>query len=657
MVVSERLAAFREAMKKYGLDAFYVPTNDYHHSEYVDDFFKCREYLSGFTGSAGTLVVTLEEAGLWTDGRYFLQAERQLADTGITLYRMGESGTPDVLHFLESRLSEGKRLGMDGKVVSAAYARQLQAMAKKKGALVESSIDLPGEVWMDRPPIHIQPTYSLPIETVGEGRAEKLSRLDDWMKEKGIDLFVLTSLDDIAWLLNIRGDDIHCSPVFMSYLVVSSEKRMLYARESAFSDELKQDLNNDRVILKKYDEVYHDLSHEREGIQIAMDLRVVNYALLESVPGRSKILDVINPTQAWKAKKNSREIAGERAAHIKDGVALTRFLYWLDQRVEHMKSAESVDLPGNSKPESENSKPENGNSEPESSKPENGKPEPESSKPENSNSGNSKPENSMSEISLSRKLEEFRAEMEGYLGPSFDPIAAYGEHGAIVHYSATEETDAVLAPGTFLLLDTGAHYTDGTTDVTRTIFLGNNINQEQKKHYTAVLRGNLRLAAAKFRQGCTGVTLDGLARGPLWEIGCDYQHGTGHGVGHLLNVHEGPNNISYHISRQRGGNAAIEVGMITSNEPGVYLEGRYGIRLENLILCVEDEETEFGKFNRFETLTMAPFDRKAIDTKWMTAEEVDWLNEYHETVFRTISPYLKSEEREWLRKACEKIRI
>lgn len=600
--ISERLANFRAVMKEHELAAYYVPTNDYHRSEYVDDFFKCREYLSGFTGSAGTLVVTEQEAGLWTDGRYFLQAEKQLAGTGITLYRMGEQGVPDVLHFLEERLSEGMRLGMDGRVVDAAYARQLQAMVKRKGAFLEASIDLPGEVWKDRPAMHIQPAYPLNVETAGMERKEKLRRLDDWMKEKAVDLFVLTSLDDIAWLLNIRGNDIHCSPVVMSYLVITPQKRLLFVRESVFCKELKQDLSNDDITLKNYDEIYEHLSQEEKGMRIAMDLRVVNFALLESVPEATKVLDVVNPTQAWKAKKNPREIAGERAAHIKDGVALVRFLYWLEQR-----ELDKEDM-------------------------------------------------ALTEISVSRKLEEFRAEMEGYLGPSFDPIAAYGEHGAIVHYSATEETNALLLPDNFLLLDTGAHYADGTTDVTRTIFLGDNISQEQRMHYTAVLRGNLRLAAAKFRQGCTGVTLDGLAREPLWEIGCDYQHGTGHGVGHLLNVHEGPNNISYHISKQRGGNAAMEAGMITSDEPGVYLEGQYGIRLENLILCVEREETEFGKFLGFETLTMAPFDRKAIDTLWMTAEDIDLLNQYHEMVYKTISPYLNQEEDAWLKMACKELK-
>lgn len=595
MTVSERIAALQHVMKQNEVDAYFVPTNDFHSSEYVGDYFKCREYLSGFTGSAGTLVVLGTEAGLWTDGRYFLQAERELEGSGITLYRMGEEGVPTVLEFLVQKMSDGQTLGFDGRVVDAVLARKLADTAALKGASVNSSLDLAGEVWQERPEISSEPAYSLDIKYAGVNREEKIRQVCEWMRGKQADMLVLTSLDDIAWLLNIRGGDVHCNPVVMSYLVLTQTEHILFARKESFGEELLQDLAAANVTLQNYDMIYDFISRVPAGTRIAMDLRVVNYAMLQAVPEDVSVLDEGNPTQSMKAKKNSTEVSNERLAHVKDGVAMVRFIYWLKQNMDKMP---------------------------------------------------------LTEIRAAEKLEEFRKRMENYIGPSFDPIAGYGEHGAIVHYSATPETDMPLQSENFLLLDTGGHYLEGTTDITRTIYLGTNATPDQKKYYTAVLRGNLCLAAAKFKYGCSGVSLDYLAREPLWEIGCDYNHGTGHGVGYLLNVHEGPNAFRYQVSAQPDHNAVMEEGMITSDEPGIYLEGKFGIRLENLIVCVKKEKTEYGQFMGFEPLTLVPFEREAIEPARMSEREKRLLNQYHEMVYEKISPYLERNEAEWLQDVC-----
>lgn len=598
MTAAEKIKALQKVMNRQGIDIYYIPTNDFHGSEYVDDYFKCREYLSGFTGSAGTLIVLQDEAGLWTDGRYFLQAETQLAGSGIALYRMQEDGVPTVLEFLEQKLSQGSCLGFDGRIVDTIFAKKLAEIAASRGASVTSNVDLVDAVWLDRPALSMKPVFSLDIKYAGVERGEKFRQICEWMQKQKADMLLISSLDDIAWLLNIRGGDIHCSPVVMSYLVITPSERILFARKAAFEESLVQQLALDSVTLREYDQVYQYLADVAEGSTIAIDLRVANYALFQAVPGGAKILDVVTPTRSMKAKKNPVEIANERAAHVKDGVALVRFIYWLKQNIGKMP---------------------------------------------------------LTEIRVAKKLEEFRSDMEHYMGSSFDPIAAYGEHGAIVHYSATPETDASVQADNFLLLDTGGHYLEGTTDVTRTILLGNHATAQQKQYYTAVLRGNLRLGAAKFKYGCSGVALDYLAREPLWEMGCDYNHGTGHGVGYFLNVHEGPNAIRYRIVNQPGDNVVLEEGMITSNEPGFYLEGKFGIRLENLIACKKLEKTEFGQFMGFETLTMVPFERAAIDPDQMTEKEKMLLNRYHEQVYETISPFLNKNEEEWLMDACAPI--
>lgn len=598
MKVTEKIAVLRNLMQQDGIDYYYIPTNDFHGSEYVADYFKCREYMSGFTGSAGSLLVSATEAGLWTDGRYFLQAEAQLAGSGITLYRMGEPGVPKIFEYIAQHIQPRQCLGFDGRMVDAFYALQLKKIVESKGARLVTEFDLVGAVWYNRPWLEAKPAYSLSTQYTGVERGEKLDAICKWLDTRKADMLVITSLDDIAWALNIRGEDIHCCPVVLSYLVIKPLERILFANKSAFSTRLRQELARDSVLLREYDEIYDYLAAVPAGSRVVMDMHVANYQLVNSVPQNSKIVNAVCPTKMMKAVKNPAEIAGEKIAHIKDGVALVRFMYWLKQNIQKIPLTERL---------------------------------------------------------AAAQLEAFRGSVGDYMGPSFDPIAAYGPHGAIVHYSATEETDARILTEGFLLLDTGGHYLQGTTDVTRTILLGQEATPEEKKYYTAVLCGNLRLAAAKFKKGCSGVALDILARQPLWDMGCDFNHGTGHGVGCLLNVHEGPNAIRYRIVAQPDGNVELQPGMITSDEPGVYLEGKFGIRLENLLLCVEKEQNEFGQFLGFEALTLAPFERDAIDPSQMTQQDKQLLNEYHEKVYDTISPYLDRNEAEWLMDACAPI--
>lgn len=590
MAIADRLKALREQMKKAGVTAYYIPTSDFHGSEYVGNHFKAREYISGFTGSAGIVVVTENEAGLWTDGRYFLQAEEQLAGSGITLYRHGQEGVPTIHQYLNDHLSSGQVLGCDGRTVTAVWAEE-----KRKYFSLRCDLDLVGEIWKSRPKRSAEPATLLDVKYAGVSREEKMKQLRRWIKEKKADLYVLTSLDDIAWLLNIRGNDIPCNPVVLSYLVVSQEEAVLFAAQEAFSDEVSAALAEVGVRLMDYEKITAYLRSVSVDQRVVLDKTVVNQAIVGSIPENVTVFDEINPTVLWKAVKNPIEIQNEREAHIRDGVAVTRFIYWLKESVDKLP---------------------------------------------------------LTELRAAKKLEEFRRQTKGYLGPSFDPIAGYGPHGAIVHYSADEKSDAALLPENFLLLDTGGQYLQGTTDVTRTVFLGEKATQEQKKYYTAVLRGNLNLCGAKFREGCSGVALDYLARQPLWEMGCDYNHGTGHGVGYLLNVHESPNAFRYRILEQPGENAVLQEGMITSDEPGIYLEGKYGIRLENLILCVKREKTEFGQFMGFEPLTFVPFERKAIDPEQMSEREKMLLNNYHSQVFETLSPYLSRQEKDWLQDEC-----
>ena len=596
MTIKQKLNALRILMKEKKIDAYLVATDDFHGSEYVGDYFKCRKYITGFTGSAGTAIITQDMAGLWTDGRYFIQAADQLRDTTIALFKSGEPGVPTVHQFLNDKLEEGMCLGFDGRTVSAREAEELQELLQKKHITFSVNDDLIGEIWEDRPVLSCEPVMELDIRWTGKSRADKIAEIREQMKAKEADTFILTSLDDIAWLLNIRGNDIHCCPVVLSYLVMMENELRLYANAAAFSEEIRSNLEADGVKIYPYDDVYSYVQSISSDKKVLLSRANVNSRLVSNIPSEVTILDEPNLTLLPKAVKNETEMENERIAHIKDGVAVTKFIHWLKKNVTRT---------------------------------------------------------TITELSTAEKLYQFRSEQEHFLGESFDPIIAYGTHAAIVHYSATEATDIPLEARGMVLADTGGHYLEGTTDITRTIVLGP-VTAKEKKFFTAVLRGNLNLAAAKFKYGCTGLNLDYLVRGPLWELGEDYNHGTGHGVGYLLNVHEGPNSFRW---KNLPGNPApvLEEGMITSDEPGYYLENEFGIRHENLVLCKKAEKTSFGQFMCFEPLTMVPFDLEGINPEEMTERERKLLNDYHQKVYTTISPYLDEEEKEWLKQATREI--
>ncbi len=587
MNIPQRIEALRARMRDAQVSLYLVPTSDFHGSEYVGEHFKCREYLSGFTGSAGTLLVGLEEAWLWTDGRYFLQAARQLEGSGITLMRMGEEGVPTLSGQLARLSGPGAALGFDGRTLSARFVNGLRRQLP--GLALKPDLDLAGEVWPERPALSRRSVWELDARIAGRTRAQKLEQLRSQMEKEGAELLLLPCLDEIAWLLNLRGDDVACCPVFLAYALVERERVRLFAAREIFSPELADALTRDGVELCPYEGIFEALRGLPGGSRLWLDSAAANYALFASLPAGTHVTDKPTPVVLAKSVKNEAEIEGERTAHLYDGIALTKFLYRL----------KTGGVEG------------------------------------------------LTELSAARILEELRRGQPGYLGPSFETISAYGTHGAVVHYAPTPETDLPLEARSFLLVDSGGQYRTGTTDVTRTIALGPLTGQERQL-YTAVLRGHLALAAARFRQGCTGRNLDYLARAPLWEKGLDYNHGTGHGVGFLLNVHEGPNNIRWRPAQNPADDAVLLPGMITSDEPGIYLDGRFGVRLENLLLCTQTQRTEYGVFLGFEPLTLAPFDRQAILPGEMTGEERALLNRYHQHVYETLAPHLSPEEARWL---------
>lgn len=593
----KELTALRAAMERADVDIYVIPTDDFHGSEYVGDYFRCRAYVSGFTGSAGTLVVAEDWAGLWTDGRYFLQAAQQLEKSGVELCKIGEPGVPTMLDWIENHIKAGQVLGFDGRSMTAEMGRSLERLATEKDASIQYNVDLVGEIWEDRPDMPQTPAWELPEVYAGRSRREKLTALKRDMKVLGADSYVLTALDDLCWLLNIRGNDVTCCPVILGDLLVQGDEIILYADERKFDAELRHRLEEDGVSIRPYLQLYQDVTEFPVGSSILVDTGKLNFSILKGLPAEVRCIEHTNPTVAPKSKKTPVECENVRLAHIKDGAALTRFMKWIHEHVGKQK---------------------------------------------------------ITEISAAQQLEVFRSQMEHYLGPSFEPIMGFGPHGAIIHYSATETSDAELEAQGFLLSDTGGHYLEGTTDVTRTFVLGP-LTQEMRHHYTMVLRGNLDLAAAIFKKGCGGLNLDVLARMPFWEEGLDYNHGTGHGVGYLLNVHEGPQNIRYRLVGGTSKDAPMEPGMITSDEPGIYLEGKYGIRLENLELCVERGTTEYGAFLGFDTLTMCPFERAAIIPEELSQRQRAQLNDYHRNVYAALSPYFNEEEKAWLREATAEI--
>lgn len=602
-VIQERLGRLRELMAEKGMDAYLVVTADFHESEYVGEFFKCRKFLTGFTGSAGTAVVTMDEACLWTDGRYFVQAAAQLAGSGIRLMKMREEDVPTVQEYLAEKMPAGGCLGFDGRTVNAAEALALNEALEAKYVRFDGSGDLVGTIWQDRPPMSAEPVWALADCYAGENAAEKIRKLREKMAQARATVHILTSLDDIAWLLNIRGNDVLYNPVALAYVMVFEDRLLLFANEKileekaypyleqgeGFSGTVREYLQGLGVTVKPYEAVYEETGLLR-GQRIMLERKMVNYAIYSRIDGSNQVIERMNPTSQAKAVKNPVEMENMRKAHIKDGVAMTRFIYWLKHNVG------KVD---------------------------------------------------MDEISVAEHLRELRLEQDGCLGCSFETISAYGAHAAMCHYSATEETNVKLEPKGMYLVDSGGQYYEGTTDITRTVVMGP-VTDEEREHFTLVLISMLRLGAVKFLHGCRGISLDYVAREPFWSRGLDYNHGTGHGVGYLLNVHERPNSIRYRLVTDARENAELEEGMVTSDEPGLYIEGSHGIRTENLVMCVKDEKNAYGQFMRFEFLTFVPIDVDGIDRELMTDRDVELLNEYHQQVYEKISPYLPEEEARWL---------
>lgn len=592
MNTMEKLQALRGEMRKKNLSAYIVPTEDFHCSEYVGDYFKAREYMSGFTGSAGTLLVMQEGAFLWTDGRYFLQAQDQLAGSGIELMKSGQPEVPTLPEFLGEHLGKGAVVGFDGRTVTGAFVEELKEKTAAKQVTFYGKRDLVDRIWEDRPPMSAEPVWELEISYAGLSREEKLARVRQEMEKEGADALLVTALDETAWLLNLRGGDVKHTPVFLAYMLITKRRALLCAQKSAFSENICNELAKAGVTLLPYESIEDMAASLPTGQRILVDEKRVSYRLLKAVAKGVEKMNKPSPIALLKAVKSEREINHIRSVHVKDGVAVTRFIHWLKSHVG---------------------------------------------------------EEEITEISAASKLEEFRAQMDGYLGASFDPIMAYGPHGAIVHYEATPETDAAMQKKSFCLADTGGHYSEGTTDITRTIALGE-LTAKEKRAYTLVLKGHLRLGAAKFLEGVCGQNLDVLARQPLWEEGLDYNHGTGHGVGYLLSVHEGPQNFRW---RMNDGVHCVplEEGMVLSNEPGLYLAGQFGIRHENLVLVRKGEKTDYGQFMYLEPLTMVPFDKDAIEASLMSPREIALLNDYHTKVYETLAPHFTGEELVWLGEA------
>ena len=587
-IIKERLERLREELRREHLSAFVFPTSDPHNSEYTADHWKGREWISGFNGSAGIAVVTLRSAALWTDSRYFIQAEKQLEGTEFQLMRQKMAGTPTIQEWLEKELADmdDKEVGVDGMVTSEADVEHLKEEMKQRGGItVRTNFDPLQRLWKDRPAIPKDAVGIQPIELAGEDTRSKLARIRQALREQHVDGLLVVALDDIAWTLNLRGTDVHCNPVFVAYLLIASEKATLFIDKAKVTDRVSDYLKEQGVDIAPYTEVGNGLRDYFE-YNILLDPDEVCYTLYQKVT--RVVVRGASPIAAMKAVKNEREIQGFKSAMLRDGIAMVKFLKWLDEHI--------------------------------------GKED-------------------MTEISVSGKLEALRAEQPLYRGLSFATIAGYEANGAIVHYEATPETDTALQSRGLLLLDSGAQYQDGTTDITRTIALGA-LTEGQRKVYTLVLKGHIQLQMLHFPEGASGTQLDAIARKDMWKAGYNYLHGTGHGVGSYLNVHEGPHQI-----RMEWIPARLCAGMTVTDEPGVYLEGRFGVRIENVLLVVPAEETECGRFLKFEPLTLCPIDKRPVVKEMLMEDEKEWLNRYHAAVFERLSPHLDSSETEWLRQA------
>ena len=590
MTVPERLSALRKCMQEKHIDIYIVPTADFHQSEYVGEHFKARAYITGFTGSAGTAVITLHDAKLWTDGRYFLQAAKQLEGTGVTLMKMFEPGVPTIEEYLEAELKSGQTLSFDGRVVSVGEGDEYASIAKKNGAKIDYQEDLIDAIWTNRPPLSEEPVWFLEEKYSGESTESKLSRIRKEMEDAGCDTHIVSTLDDICWTLNIRGNDIDFFPLVLSYAIIRKDSLELYIDERKLDDKLKSILEKVGVALHPYNAIYEDVKKLPENATVLIDKTKLNYAIFNNIPNAVSIVNKRNPEILMKALKNPVEVENIKKAEIKDSVAHVRFMKWLKENLGKVK---------------------------------------------------------ITEMSASEKLDEFRAEMGNFIRDSFEPISSYGPHSAIVHYSSSPETDVELKAGSLYLSDTGAGFYEGSTDITRTYALGE-VPNKMKEDFTIVAISNLQLANAKFLQGSTGLTLDILARKPFWDWGLNYNHGTGHGVGYLLNIHEGPAGFRYKY--RAGETEEIQEGMVITDEPGLYIEGSHGIRLENELLARKGVQNEYGQFLYFETITLIPFDLDAISLDMLNEENRKLLNDYHKRVYEEIAPHLNEEEKAFLKK-------
>lgn len=588
MTIQQRITALRQLMKEKNIDIYIVPSSDNHQSEYVGDYFKAREFITGFTGSAGTAVITQTEAGLWTDGRYFIQAENELAGSGIKLYKMGNPDVPTVEEYLEAALPENGVLGFDGRVIAMSKGMEYAEKFAYKNVLIEANIDLIDEIWSNRPSMSEKPVFLLNETYTGESTTSKLERVREEMRKVNATAHLLITLDDIAWLLNMRGSDIAYTPVVLCYAIVMLDCVHLFINETKLSEEIKCKFAANNILLHPYNDIYEFTQKLSSDEVILLDPSRLNYTLYHSIPDSVKCVEQLNPCILMKAVKNDTEIENIKKAHIKDAVAHTKFMYWLKNTI--------------------------------------GK-------------------ETITELSASNKLYNLRKEQEHFLWPSFDPISAFGSNAAMCHYSSSEETNVEFKEGFLYLSDTGGNYMEGSTDITRTYAVGE-ISASLKRDFTNVLRGNLALSNVKFLYGCTGQNVDILARQYLWNDNLDYKHGTGHGVGYLLSIHETSARISWQGLHEA--TWKLEHGMVVTNEPGLYIEGSHGIRLENELLVRKGLENEYGQFMHFEVLTYVPFDLDAIDTSLLREDEKAQLNAYHKLVFNTVSPYLENDEIKWL---------
>lgn len=595
-VIQERLGSLRVAMQNAGMDYYLIPTADYHNSEYVSDYFKVREHFCGFTGSNGTLVVWQDGAGLWTDGRYFIQAEKELEGTGVELFRMMNEGVPTIEEFLKEEMHPGQTLGFDGMVVSTGIGLGLEKALKDKEIKFVYDRDIAGELWAERPKLPAGALTVLPEEIAGLSYKEKLSQVLTKVEQNGANAFFLSKLDDLMWLFNIRGCDVECNPVALSYGYFAKEEAILFVQEKVLSETVKTYLAENNIAVKEYGDVVSYLRNLPAGNKVLADKRYTSYALYKCLTENQELVEKNNPTELLKSVKNPVELQNMESIYLKDSVAVTRFIYWLKQNIGKVE---------------------------------------------------------ITEISAADKLEEFRRQIPEFLDLSFPTISAYKENAAMMHYDPSPEKPVILKEEGMLLVDSGGQYMGGTTDITRTIVLGP-VSDEIKKHYTLTAAGMLELTHARWIYGCSGRNLDILARRPLWDIGIDYQCGTGHGVGYILNVHEGPQNLRWRFAPGMQ-EAVLEAGMDVTNEPGVYIAGSHGIRIENVMVAKNAEKNEYGQFMYFDTLTYAPIDLGAIDTNYLTAEQKKYLNEYHEAVYGKVSPYLTKEECQWLAEETRKV--